>query len=107
MQRRSVDTGNDFEAVATDSTGRVLVMEEGMRRLIEFDPATLRRGAVHEVTWGGGRNKGIEALTWNPVRHCYLAATGCNSKTPTIYLLDHEANTFRSDQFRCVLGFSG
>jgi uncharacterized protein YjiK len=73
--RCSPDAGNDFEAVTTDSTGRVLVMDEGIRRLIEFDGASLRRGAAHEVAWSGGRNKGVEGLIWNPVRHCYLAAT--------------------------------
>ncbi len=67
----------DFEAITFDSTGHhLLVMDEGTRRLISFDPATdLQRGPAHEVPWGGGRNKGIEALTWNPVRHRYLCAT--------------------------------
>lgn len=73
--RQAPDQGTDFEAVALDTAGRVLVMDESARRLLEFDGATLRRGAAHEVAWGGARNKGIESLIWNPVRHRYLVVT--------------------------------
>lgn len=66
--------GFDFEAVYA-SGDKVYVMEEMTRTIIILNAENLEVVERHQIPYSGGRNKGFESLTWNPVRERYVIVT--------------------------------
>ena len=71
--------GYDFEGVFA-ANGKVYVSEERTRKIIVIDEATGLQSAVYTVPYNGGRNKGIESITYNAAKKCMIAIT---EKSPT------------------------
>ena len=72
--------GYDFEGVFQQGQF-VYVMEERMRRIYKFDTATMMQEGTYSIPYLGGRNKGFESLTYNPVRNVYITIT---EKDPSV-----------------------
>lgn len=72
--RMAEGIGYDLEALCVQR-GEWLAVDERARQLIWLDSADLRVIRRLTVPYAGGRNKGYEALVWNPVKERYLLIT--------------------------------
>lgn len=95
--RKADYRGMDDEAVYAD-TQFVYVIEEAVRRVKIFDRASLELKRTVTLPYSGGRNKGYEALTYNPSTKKFLVFT---EKDPNLVLeVDtdfHVTNEIRLD----------
>ncbi|MCC5918825.1 MAG: SdiA-regulated domain-containing protein [Cryomorphaceae bacterium] len=87
ITRKADFYGNDCEGVHADSN-YVYVVEEFTRKIRVFDIHTFKLERTLVFPYSGGRNKGYESLTYNPVRKVFVMLT---EKDP-IYLLELDEN---------------
>lgn len=73
MHKAEVE-GVDFEGV-TYHNGKIYVSEESFRKILEFDTNGLKNTAVYEYTYSGGRNDGVEAITFNEAKNRFILIT--------------------------------
>lgn len=66
--------GCDFEAVYCDEH-MVIAVDETHRNLWQYDIATLKLVRTLNIPYGGGRNKGYEAFTFNKAKNLHLIFT--------------------------------
>jgi uncharacterized protein YjiK len=85
--RKADFAGFDCEAVYVDDQ-MVYVVEEFTRKIRIFDIETLTLQRTVSVPYGGGRNKGFEAFTFNTAKGKFVMLT---EKDP-IYLLELDSN---------------
>jgi uncharacterized protein YjiK len=85
--RKADFEGFDCEAVYVDSKF-VYVIEEFSRKIRIFDISTLQLQRTIYLPYGGGRNKGYEAFTFNQAKQRFVLIT---EKDP-IYLLELDAD---------------
>jgi uncharacterized protein YjiK len=96
--------GLDFEGVYAQGEN-LWVLEEMTRRIIQYDPDSLRPIRSLTVPYFGGRNKGFECLTYNPVRKVYVMVT---ERDPVrIYELDEQFRAVAEYPFPNVADISG
>lgn len=72
--RRSAEVAFDLEGAMLHE-GQLLVVDERTRRVLWADTATLAITRRLTIPYLGGRNKGYEAIVWNPVKARYLLIT--------------------------------
>jgi len=85
--RRSEEIAFDLEGCMVHD-GALMVVDERARRVLWLDPATFKVERRLTVPYAGGRNKGYEAIAWNPVKERFLLIT---ERDPvTIFELDRE-----------------
>lgn len=96
IRRRTDEFAFDLEAVLLHD-GELLVVDERTRRVLWLDTTDLSVKRRLTVPYGGGRNKGYEALAWNPVKERYLLITERNP----VYIieLDREFRTLNESDF--------
>jgi uncharacterized protein YjiK len=71
--KKSAYLGFDFEGVCTDGEF-IYVSEESVRKISVFDKE-LNYLYSKIINYNGGRNKGIEAITYNPEKQIFIAIT--------------------------------
>jgi uncharacterized protein YjiK len=64
----------DYEGVY-EKDGSVYVSEEMTRNVLVYDAKSLERSGSYQLHNHGARNKGFEALTYNPIRKRFIACT--------------------------------
>lgn len=94
--RQSAIEGTDFEGVHADERF-VYVADETARRVIKVDAKTLKQVGVYEVPYSGGRNSGVEAITFNPATDSFIMIT---EKNPIIiFELDKDFRKINQRKF--------
>ena len=63
--------GADFEGLCLWNN-KIYVSEESFRKIMVYDEATLNYEYSYPVQWSGGRNQGIEAITRNEMKQCFV-----------------------------------
>lgn len=95
--------GVDFEGVYTDDN-YVYVSEEMTRDVLIFDIHTLEKKGLKQLHYNGGRNKGFEAITYNPDTKKYIMVT---EKDPIwIFQLDENFIVSNRDRLKRVSDIS-
>jgi uncharacterized protein YjiK len=96
IRRLTDEFAFDLEAVMLHD-GELLVVDERTRRVLWLDTIDLSVKRRLTVPYGGGRNKGYEALAWNPLKERYLLITERNP----VYIieLDREFRTVNEIDF--------
>lgn len=69
--RSAVENDADFEAVYTDGTN-VYAVNERHRKVEVFNSISLKKSKTITVPFGGGRNRGYEALTYNKSKNSFI-----------------------------------
>jgi len=96
IRRRTEEIAFDLEAALLHNA-ELLVVDERTRRVLWLDTTDLSVKRRLTVPYGGGRNKGYEALAWNPVKERYLLIT---ERSPVyIVELDREFRTVNEIDF--------
>jgi uncharacterized protein YjiK len=93
--RKADFEGYDTEGVFADSF-YVYVVEEMVRKIRVFDIQTLKLSRTVNVPYSGGRNKGYEAITFNPQKGLMLLFT---EKDP-LYLFELNADLLVVNEIR-------
>lgn len=93
--RNVVENDADFEAVFSDETN-VYAVNERHRKVEVFNRISLKKSKTITVPFGGGRNRGYEALTFNKSKSSFILVV---EKDPiTLFELDaHFAITNQID----------
>lgn len=93
--RNVVENDADFEAVFSDETN-VYAVNERHRKVEVFNRISLKKSKTITVPFGGGRNRGYEALTFNKSKNSFILIV---EKDPiTLFELDaHFAITNQID----------
>lgn len=85
LLRRSEEIAYDLEGIMVHGD-ELIVVDERARRILWLEPATFSVKRRLTVPYAGGRNKGYEAIAWNPVKQRFLLIT---ERDPvTIFELD-------------------
>jgi len=74
VKRRTGEIAFDLEGALLHE-GTLIVVDERTRRLLWLDTTDLRVLRRLTIPHGGGRNKGYEAIAWNPVKERFLLIT--------------------------------
>lgn len=74
LVRRSEELAFDLEGALLHN-GELMVVDERTRRVLWLDTATFQVNKRLSFPYGGGRNKGYEAMVWNPVKQRFLLIT--------------------------------
>ena len=69
--RSVVENDADFEAVFADETN-VYAVNERHRKVEVFNSISLKKSKTITVPFGGGRNRGYEALTFNKSKNSFI-----------------------------------
>ncbi|MFN3908085.1 MAG: SdiA-regulated domain-containing protein [Flavobacterium sp.] len=93
--RTSSFVGLDFEAI-TIFNGKIIAVEEMARKLNVFDINNFEVEKSVVIPYGGGRNKGYEAITYNPVSKKIILIT---EKDPS-WVLELDENLMVTSQFQ-------
>lgn len=86
--------GIDFEGVYLKD-GKVYVVNESMRKVHRFDMDSLVLEETYVQTYGGGRNKGYESITFNEATKHFVMFT---EKDP-IYIHEYDESFNRIKEF--------
>jgi uncharacterized protein YjiK len=74
LVRRSANVAFDLEGILWHQ-GELLMVDERTRRILWMDPVDLTVKRRLTIPYAGGRNKGYEAIVWNPVRERFVLIT--------------------------------
>lgn len=94
MIKKIVESDADFEAVYVDDN-KVYAVNERHRKVCIYDRSSLKKVRTLTVPYGGGRNRGFEALTFNSSKNNFILVT---EKDP-ITLFELDSNFQITNQF--------